>query len=63
MQCYAQQITLRKGKAVTRKPIKDMETPALLPGAHMLEDLVVRAFELDIGQITDCQDPTQYDIP
>lgn len=26
MQCYAQQITLRKGKAVTRKPIKDMET-------------------------------------
>lgn len=65
MQCYAQQITLRKGKAVTRKPIKDMETPAFWgePGAHMLEDLVVRAFELDIGQITDCQDPTQYDIP
>lgn len=24
----------------------------------MLEDLVVRAVELDLGQITDCQNPT-----
>lgn len=29
----------------------------------MLEDLVVRAVELDLGQIRDCQNPTQFDIP